>query len=172
MVYLPTFTIKPNVGKYTIHGWYGLCCPWFESFLLSTCSPEHVPKESWPLGAQSGWCPETQCYLKDHIQSISSWDHIKFISHEWPDGRGMTPARGLTGRSFWLLSNWDGPPSTVLSQRSLAVSFVVMWWCLMRHSTIGFEIYNIKTPWKAEQVTGCCRKSVYIELIYIYIFYN
>ena len=29
MVYLPTFTIQyhknqPNVGKYTIHGWYGL----------------------------------------------------------------------------------------------------------------------------------------------------
>ena len=24
MVYLPTFTInQPNVGKYTIHGWYG-----------------------------------------------------------------------------------------------------------------------------------------------------
>ena len=24
MVYLPTCTIKKNVGKYTIHGWYGL----------------------------------------------------------------------------------------------------------------------------------------------------
>ena len=38
LIYLPTFTIQnqPNIGKHTIHGWYGSCF-WVEvsTFLLS-----------------------------------------------------------------------------------------------------------------------------------------
>ena len=40
MLYLPTFTIKinqmyPNVGKYTIHGWYGDVFPIEDSVILT-----------------------------------------------------------------------------------------------------------------------------------------
>ena len=90
-----------------------------------TCSPEHVPKESWPLGAQSGWCPENSVLLGGSSQSISSWGSPPFISPMNGQLEGEWPQLGdLLAIVCELLSNWDGPQGTVLSQRSLAVSFV------------------------------------------------
>ena len=60
MVYLPTFTIKnnqmyPNVGKYTIHGWYGIDVnQTFQKHLkmrrIPSWEPSHMPQPAGSFG--------------------------------------------------------------------------------------------------------------------------
>ena len=74
MVYLPTFTLKnpPNVGKYTIHGSYGV---WSTLQVIGITS-KHSLKTGMFLGSghtSSRWCLDVMMSTKTTRLGGSNW---------------------------------------------------------------------------------------------------